>query len=131
MPKQENLKTYELKLDFDIEDFSTVEDILCNRAPFVLREFSLSIKQVSVYRTPHGYHVIMVVEGPNRWGPRDICFIQLALGDDYKRAVFNWHRAREAIFTYGWNTLFSHHERYMAWHSKYLTKKLKRLLGRR
>ena len=108
-----------LMLDFDHLSYEKVEEILINRS-FTLRYFCLKVEHCLVYKTLHGWHVIIHIQSPEPLDDTDICFIQLALGDDYKRAIYNWPRAKAGIP--GWNTLFSQYEQYQPELSKRLTR---------
>ena len=98
--------TTQIKLDFDNITEDVLVDIFRNRK-FVWAYFKLTPKYVIVMRTEHGFHVYIEVE--EDLDDLDLAFIQLALGDDFKRACFNWTRARLGIPN--WNVLFTNSEK--------------------
>ena len=110
---------YILMLDFDHLSYKEAEDILIHRS-FTLRYFGLKLERALVYKTLHGWHIILHVLSPVPLDDTDICFIQLCLGDDYKRAIYNWPRAKARIPC--WNTLFSQYEQYQPELSRRLTR---------
>jgi len=114
-----------LKLDFDNLTFEQVEDIIMNRI-FVFYQFEIRPQKAIVMKTPHGYHIYIKAKTNRRLEDEDIVFIQLALGDDFKRACFNWERVRSNNgHKYGWNVLFTEHETYRAELTHRLTNKLR------
>lgn len=115
-----------MKLDFDIEDFYTVKDIIANRV-FVFLQLSLYPSQVFVHSTKRGYHVQILVSSSEVLSDFDIAFIQALLGDDFKRATFNYQRAKQGVK--GWNTLFTKNEKYCPAYSKALQRILKRRIN--
>ena len=116
----------EIKLDFDIEDYETVKSILSNRV-FVFKMFRIKPYGCIVAKTPHGYHIYIKAHSDMKLTDRDVCVIQILLGDDYKRGVFNWLRVREEKFK-EWNVLFTHKERIDIEKSRELLSHLQRLI---
>jgi len=105
-----------LKLDFDEIPAETLIKIFEARR-FVWAYFKLTPRTLIVMRTKRGWHVYIEVK--EDLDDLDIAFIQLALGDDFKRACYNWTRARLGIPN--WNVLFTKSE--VAYEPK-LSKKL-------
>jgi DNA primase catalytic subunit len=91
-----------LKLDLDGKNgFTDFLDRL-----WLLRGFGLAPKKVLVYHTENGYHVRMYCD--NNIDDKTACFMQLALGSDYRREVFNWLRIERGCKN--WNLLFGRKE---------------------
>jgi len=109
----------EIKLDFDEIDAETLLKILEKRK-FVWFFFQLRCKGVIVMKTKRGWHVYIKLK--DHYDDLDIAFIQIALGDDFKRACFNWSRARSK--TPNWNVLFTSNEKY----SPIVTKRVKKMV---
>jgi len=109
----------ELKLDFDEIDAETLLKILEKRK-FVWFFFQLRCKGVIVMKTKRGWHVYIKL-----WDDLpdlDVAFIQAVLGDDFKRACYNWSRVRTK--TPNWNVLFTSNEKY----DKDVTKRVKKMV---
>jgi len=116
----------ELKLDFDIEDWKKVKDILKNRI-IVFKSFYLIPYYTVVAQTRHGWHIYIKCHTKMELDDKDVCVIQGLLGDDFKRVLFNWLRVREGKFV-EWNVLFTHKERIDIEKSRELGDYLQRLI---
>ena len=101
-----------LKLDLDIKDFNKVADIVSKRcgAVFMILNQTLPAGTVpikligaGVFSTRKGYHIYLEVEGD--YTSFDVCFLQMALGSDYKRECYNFARFRNNL-SKDWNILF-------------------------
>lgn len=82
-----------VKIDIDIKSDKFI-DIIRKRT-CVFKMFRLRVVDVRVCSTKKGYHIYIecINEMENvHYVYRDISFIQLALGDDYKRACYNYIR---------------------------------------
>lgn len=79
---------------------------------FVSESLGLRFADISVYETNKGLHFYLKAESERPLTPLEIIIIQLALGSDYKREVFNLRRARAWLngeeLDNSWNTLFKH-----------------------
>jgi hypothetical protein len=64
------------------------------------------VRNVDVRRTRHGYHVRILVQ--NRIRKRELNFIQLALGSDYRRECMNLRRIISWKQMKIWNVLFEY-----------------------
>lgn len=77
---------------------------------FVSSSLNLRFTKVKVYETKKGIHIYLDVESERPLTPLEVIIIQLALGSDYKREIFNLRRARAWLdgeeLEEGWNTLF-------------------------
>lgn len=93
-----------LKMDLDIRDFEKVADIVSKRCGAVLNILKIKPDGVTVRSTARGYHIYLEVEG--EYTSFDLCFLQMALGSDYKREVFNYMRFKDSL-SKEWNVMFS------------------------
>ena len=124
--ERNNYTKVELKLDFDISEFEIVKKILTNRE-FVFKMFRIKPYGCIVAQTPHGWHIYIKANSDMMLNDKDICVIQILLGDDFKRGVYNWLRVREGKFKV-WNVLFTHKERIDIEKSRELLEHLQRLI---
>jgi len=102
-----------IKLDYDVAKSKAkwyLRKHLFERINFVFKKFGLKYEYGAVFKTPHGLHVYMVVHGDI--DELDLAFIQAVLGDDYKRAVYNYLRVKNKREAYKWNVLFSNREKF-------------------
>jgi len=99
---------YELKLDFDFKPRSAKRFAkeIANKLNFLASYFSISVIDVSVYETNKGLHLYISIYSSVELDDRDIVVLQLALGSDYKRELFNWLRVRSNDKFKHWNVLF-------------------------
>ena len=97
-------KTFKaLRLDFDFPDWELVKTIFKKRE-FVLSSLDLTVKDVLVSKTSKGFHLYLTL---NREVSKEtLIFLQLALGSDYKREVFNWRRFVMLGLPLTYNVLF-------------------------
>lgn len=93
-----------LKMDLDIRDFEKVADIVSKRCGAVLNILKIKPAGVTVRSTARGYHIYLEVEG--EYTSFDLSFLQMALGSDYKREVFNYMRFKDSL-SKDWNVMFS------------------------
>lgn len=77
----------------------------------VLSMFNLKVvlKNSSIKRTTNGFHLYLDLKSKRFIDDLSLCFIQTAMGSDYKREMFNWNRI---IYGEGWqkkywNVLFN------------------------
>lgn len=92
----------ELKIDIDekrLDEKKTIDRL------FLLNRF-LQFKGIGILKkkTRHGHHLTVTFETSRKLDDRDIVFLQLALGSDYKREMFNWLRVKSGCKK--WNALF-------------------------
>src|SRR5208282_6578807 len=64
------------------------------------------VKDVDVRKTKHGYHVRILVK--NKIPSRDLNFLQLALGSDYRRECMNLRRIVAVKRMKSWNILYQY-----------------------
>jgi hypothetical protein len=101
----------EIKLDFDNLTEKGLLELIRSRWRFLFRfgwpSFGrLRVRSVDVRRTKHGYHVRIAVK--NYIGKRDLNFLQLALGSDFRRECLNLRRIIACRQMKVWNVLFEY-----------------------
>ena len=99
----------EIKLDFDNLTEKGLLELIMSRWRFLFRlrwpGFGrLRVRSVDVRRTRHGYHVRIIVR--NNIGKRDLNFLQLALGSDFRRECLNLRRIIACHQMRVWNVLY-------------------------
>ena len=99
----------EIKLDFDNYLSQQLIRFIRSRWRFLFRfrwpGFGrLRVKGVDVRKTRHGYHIRILVK--NRIPSRELNFLQLALGSDYRRECMNLRRIIAIKRMKSWNILF-------------------------
>jgi len=99
---------YELKLDFDFKPRSAkrLAKEIANKLNFLKTFFGISVIDVKVYETNKGLHLYISLYSNVELTDEDIVVLQLALGSDYKREIFNWLRVRSRDKFKHWNVLF-------------------------
>jgi hypothetical protein len=79
---------------------------------FVTDVLGVKFTEIKVYETSKGIHVYLDAESERPLTPLEIIVIQLALGSDYKRELYNLRRARAWLdgeeLENSWNTLFKY-----------------------
>ena len=102
------MNRYELKLDFDFKPRSAKRFAkeIANKLNFLASYFSIRVIDVKVYETNKGLHLYISIYSSVELDDRDIVVLQLALGSDYKRELFNWLRVRSRDKFKHWNVLF-------------------------
>jgi len=111
MSKKLKTGKYEILVDIDFKpDVHKFCNDLVEKMTFLHRYMGIVFKELKVYETAKGYHLYFGADSAEELTPMDIVFIQLALGSDYKREVFNWRRVKGWLegdeLSPGWNTLF-------------------------
>lgn len=95
-----DIKNNEIKLDIDGGHDALIESF--NRIEHVLSFFNIQADNGAVYKTNKGYHIYIFIERP--LPPKTLVFIQLMMGSDYKREMFNYARINAGLIN--WNVLF-------------------------
>lgn len=97
-----------LKLDFDFKPRSPKRFAreLVSKLKFIQNYFGITVTDVEVYETNKGLHIYIGIVSNVELTDEDIVVIQLALGSDYKREIFNWLRVRSKQDFKHWNVLF-------------------------
>jgi hypothetical protein len=79
---------------------------------FVTDVLGVRFTGIKVYETSKGIHMYLDAESERPLTPLEIIIIQLALGSDYKRELYNLRRARAWLdgeeLENSWNTLFKY-----------------------
>lgn len=94
--------TTELKLDYDNITVKDVQLIFHHRA-WLLKYFS--ILEIEAFETKNGYHVLVTVD--EDIDPRDVMLIQILLGSDINREIFNFIRNYNGELMKHWNRLYT------------------------
>jgi len=99
---------YELKLDFDFKPRSARKfgKEIADKLNFLKTFFGIRVIDVKVYETSKGLHLYISLYSNVELTDEDIVVLQLALGSDYKRELFNWLRVRSKDKFKHWNVLF-------------------------
>ena len=99
---------YELKLDFDFKPRSARKfgKEIADKLNFLKTFFGIRVIDVKVYETSKGLHLYISLYSNVELTDEDIVVLQLALGSDYKREIFNWLRVRSRDKFKHWNVLF-------------------------
>jgi len=102
------MNRYELKLDFDFKPRSAKRFAkeIANKLNFLKTFFGIRVIDVKVYETNKGLHVYISLYSNVELTDEDVVVLQLALGSDYKREIFNWLRVRSRDKFKHWNVLF-------------------------
>jgi hypothetical protein len=79
---------------------------------FVTDVLGVRFTGIKVYETSKGIHVYLDAESERPLTPLEVIIIQLCLGSDYKRELYNLRRARAWLdgeeLENNWNTLFKY-----------------------
>jgi len=100
----------EIKLDFDNLTEKRLLSLVQSRWRFLFRHDwpgvgRLRVQYVDAQRTRHGYHVRIGVK--RNIGNRDLNFLQLALGSDFRRECLNLRRIVACRQMKAWNVLYA------------------------
>ena len=95
---------YTAKIDYDNLEM-TIEDILA-RAKQICTVYRVPFTNMEVKKTKRGRHVYMDLYNPETIvRDEDIVLIQLLMGSDVQREIFNTERVKQKTTPY-WNVLF-------------------------
>ena len=99
---------YELKLDIDFKptDTNKLVDQIIERVIFLEDVFCVQFEKFEVFETNKGLHIYVKIGSKNKLKNTDIVVLQLVLGSDYKREIYNWMRVRNGGNVKYWNKLF-------------------------
>lgn len=116
--KRASIRTVEIKCDYD----GRIPANFQARLEFVVRVLALRVRSVRFDKTMHGFHAVVIVATRRRMSTgenvelldAEIVAVQLALGSDYKRELFNLSRVRMLPFLppmwrKRWNVLYHRH----------------------
>lgn len=104
---------YEFKIDIDYKPPNPLEFAkeFANRIIFIFKTLGIEFESAEVYETNKGYHIYVYAYSSKQLTNEQIILVQLALGSDYKREVFNAIRVMSGAFPEGnrsWNVLFEY-----------------------
>ena len=94
--------TTEIKLDYDKITSKDVGLIFEHRAWFLK---SFGIERVRAFQTKRGYHVRVDVE--EYLTPEEVLLVQMLMGSDIYREIFNFLRKRDGKLIENWNKLYT------------------------
>lgn len=125
------MNKYELLIDIDYKPkrWNRWCEEFVSKLRFASINLGLEIGKVKVYETNKGLHIYIDVYSELKLNSKDICFIQLLLGSDYKRELFNWIRIR-GRYRGKWNVLFINKERTTDY-SRSVESRINRLISER
>ena len=104
------MSSSEIKLDLDNFSRDGILRLIRSRWRFLF-QFSwplfgrLRVQRIDIRKTTHGYHVRIRVK--NKIPKRDLNFLQLALGSDYRRECMNLRRIISCKQMKSWNVLYA------------------------
>lgn len=81
------------------------------RLSFISDILKIHIDDVEVFETKRGLHIYVYASSFRSIPDEEIVVIQLALGSDYKREIFNWTRVISNPRPKRWNVMFKDNER--------------------
>ena len=93
----------DILLDIDRKRISARE--FAERMRFVSIFTAIEFKRLTIYETHKGLHVYLWCKD-KKPSPQEKVVIQLALGSDYRREIFNWLRVTGTQTPKRWNILF-------------------------
>ena len=95
-----------LLLDYDFKSEDALLKFIERVWPFIFRFAfpfgKLQLTDLEIMRTKHGWHFYLEVR--NKMRDLDRVFVQLMLGSDFKRELFNYRRVK--LGERDWNLLF-------------------------
>ena len=93
----------DILLDIDRKRISARE--FAERMRFISIFTAIEFKRLTIYETHKGLHVYLWCKN-KKPSPQEKVVIQLALGSDYRREIFNWLRIKDNTEDARWNILF-------------------------
>jgi len=96
-----------LKIDIDYKpnDVYEFSAKFADKLNFIQKFLGITVEYVEVYETEKGFHIYVYISEEID-DPKLIIILQLALGSDYKRELFNYTRANTTNWKGEWNVLF-------------------------
>jgi len=98
-------------IDYKPENPSKFAEEFADKLIFVSDMLKIFIDEVEVYETKRGIHIHVYASSKRKVSDEEIVVIQLALGSDYKREIFNWTRVISNPRPKRWNVLFKDKEK--------------------
>jgi hypothetical protein len=96
-----NKSMSEIKLDYDGIEFSDVKQIFTHRGWLVKY---LKMESMTVSKTRHGYHLRISIK--KHLADKDLLLVQILLGSDINREIYNLCRILNGELTRNWNRLY-------------------------
>lgn len=94
--------TSEIKLDYDNITTRDIQLIFEHRG-WLIKYFG--IVGVETYETDRGYHILIIVEAD--LDPRDVLLLQILMGSDIQRDIYNFIRHCNGEIIENWNRLYT------------------------
>ncbi len=107
----EQFRIYNLMIDLDM-DYKSAPAVRRKGKEIAERLFQVSLflpialVSIDVKETTGGFHIRIELSSSLELNDKDIVFLQLLLGSDWRREVFNFRRIHEGVFADNWNVLF-------------------------
>jgi len=98
-------------IDYKPKNPSKFAEEFADKLIFVSDMLKIFIDEVEVYETKRGIHIYVYASSKRKVSDEEIVVIQLALGSDYKREIFNWTRVISNPRPKRWNVLFRDKEK--------------------
>ncbi len=109
------MKTYNyvflVDIDFKPDNPMKFSKEFYEKLDFVRYLLRIDIDEVEVFETRRGIHIYVYASSNRKISDEEIVVIQLALGSDYKRELFNWTRVISNPKPKHWNVLFKDNEK--------------------
>lgn len=96
---------FQIDIDRKPEDLAMFADEIADRMAFIMKYTKFKFIRIDIYETTKGFHFYFWSEGATPY-PIQKVIIQLALGSDYHREIFNYRRVWNTIEPTRWNVLF-------------------------
>jgi len=100
-----------IDVDFKPEIPNKFAEEFVEKLSFVSDILKIHIDDVEVFETKRGLHIYVYASSFRNISDEEIVVIQLALGSDYKREIFNWTRVISNPRPRRWNVMFKDNER--------------------
>jgi len=106
-----NNYTFLIDIDYKPTNPNKFAEEFTNKIKFVEDILKIFVEEVEVFETKKGIHVYVYASSERKISDEEIVVIQLALGSDYKREIFNWSRVISNPKPKHWNVLFKSKEK--------------------
>jgi len=94
-----------MDIDRKPKNLNRFAEQLADRMAFVSVFMPFRFYQIEIYETSKGYHLYLWSEGETPSAVQQV-LIQMALGSDYRREIFNYKRVWSKKIPPRWNLLF-------------------------
>jgi len=106
-----NKYTFLIDIDYKPTNPNKFTEEFINKLKFVEDILKVFVEEVEVFETKKGIHIYVYASSERKISDEEIVVIQLALGSDYKREIFNWSRVISNPKPKHWNVLFKSKEK--------------------